>query len=122
MPEAMIRARRSGQSYMTVKVTCRPPEESGDPAVVFVSTGAADAIAHARVAAGGRDVMVLGSSVASQCLTAGLVDELLIHQVPVLLGDGVRLFANPSGPPVVLEMADVTPAGQITNLRLRVRH
>jgi len=102
-------------------LTRRPPEESGDPAVVFVSTGAADALAHARAAASGKDVMVLGSSVASQCLAAGLVDELLIHQVPVLLGDGVRLFANPGGPPVALDMADVNPAGQITNLRLRVK-
>ena len=51
----------------------------------------------------------------------GLVDELLIDQVPVLLGDGVRLFANPGGPPVALDMADVNPAGQITNLRLRVK-
>jgi dihydrofolate reductase len=102
-------------------LTRRPPEESGDPAVVFVSTGAVDAIAQARAAAGGKNVMVLGSSVASQCLTAGLIDELLIHQVPVLLGDGVHLFGNPGGPPVALDMTDVAPAGQITNLRLRVK-
>lgn len=102
-------------------LTHRPPEEPRDPAVVFVSAGAVDAVAHARAAAGGKDVMVLGCSIASQCLAAGLIDELLIHQVPVLLGDGVRLFANPAGPPVALEMVGVTPAGQITNLRLRVK-
>jgi dihydrofolate reductase len=102
-------------------LTHEPPERAPDPTVVFVSTGVEDAIAHARVAAGGKDVMVIGSGVASQCLAAGLVDELLIHQVPVLLGDGVRLFANPGGPPVALEAVDVVPAGQITNLRLRVR-
>jgi dihydrofolate reductase len=102
-------------------LTHRPPEESGDPAVVFVSAGVADAVVHARTAAGGKDVMVLGCGIASQCLTAGLIDELLIHQVPVLLGDGVRLFANPGGPPVALEMAGVTPAGQVTNFRLRVK-
>ena len=102
-------------------LTRRPPGEPRDPAVVFVSTGAVDAIAQARAAAGGKNVMVLGSSVASQCLTAGLIDELLIHQVPVLLGDGVRLFDNPGGPPVALDMTDVAPAGQITNLRLRVK-
>jgi dihydrofolate reductase len=102
-------------------LTHRPPEEPRDPAVVFVSAGAVDAVAHARAAADGKDVMVLGCGIASQCLTAGLIDELLIHQVPVLLGDGVRLFANPGGPPVTLEMADVTPAGQIANFRLRVK-
>ncbi len=102
-------------------LTHEPPEASRDPAVMFVSADVRDAIAHARVAAGGKDVMVIGSSIASQCLTAGLVDELLIHQVPVLLGDGIRLFANPGGPPVTLDAVDVTPAGQITNLRFRVR-
>ena len=102
-------------------LTHEPPGPPLDPAVTFVTTGVRDAIALARVAAGGKDVIVMGSSVAGQCLVAGLVDELLIHQVPVLLGDGVRLLGNAGRPPVSLETADVTLSGQITNLRVRVK-
>jgi dihydrofolate reductase len=102
-------------------LTHRAPQPPPDSSVVYVTGGVADAVAAARAAAGGKDVKVIGCAVASQCLTAGLVDELLIHQVPVLLGDGIRLFANLGGLPVNLELADMTRAGQITNLRLKVR-
>jgi dihydrofolate reductase len=49
-------------------------------------------VATALTAAGGRDVLVLGANVVDQCLGAGLVDEILIHIVPELIGDGIRLF------------------------------
>jgi riboflavin biosynthesis pyrimidine reductase len=39
---------------------------------------------------------VLGADVARQCVAAGLVDEILVHVVPILPGDGVRLFGGPS--------------------------
>jgi dihydrofolate reductase len=98
-------------------LTHRLPEAAGGPDVTFVTTGVHDAIAQARAAAGDRDVFVMGASVASQCLAGGLVDELLIHQVPVLLGHGVHLY---DGRPINLEAVEVTPSGQITNLRCRV--
>jgi dihydrofolate reductase len=102
-------------------LTHRPPTAPGEETVRFVSSGVHDAIAQARAAAGGKNVIVIGAGVASQCLAEGLVDELLIHQVPVLLGAGVRMIANPGGLPVKLETAAATRSGQITNLRFQVK-
>jgi dihydrofolate reductase len=98
-------------------LTHRPPDAAGGPGVTFVTASVRDVIAQARAAAGDRDVIVMGASVASQCLAGGLVDELLIHQVPVLLGHGVHLY---DGQPINLEALEVTLSGQITNLRCRV--
>ncbi len=75
-----------------------PPRE---PPVVkgvtgqFLDAPIADAMATAKQAANGSDVGVLGTDIAKQCLTAGLLDEILVHVTPVLLGDGVRLFDSP---------------------------
>ena len=64
-------------------------------------------------------MLVLGANVVDQCLEAGLVDEILIHLAPELLGDGVRLFSVPQIR-ASLEMLDVSAAGQVANLRFRV--
>jgi dihydrofolate reductase len=59
----------------------------------FVTDGIASALAQARRAAGALDVLVAGgASVARQYLAAGVVDEMLLHQVPILLGRGERIF------------------------------
>ena len=59
----------------------------------FVEEGVAAAIAAARTAAVGREVIVVGGAdIAKQCLVAGLIDELRLHVVPVLLGRGAGLF------------------------------
>jgi dihydrofolate reductase len=71
----------------------------------------------AREAAGGLDVSVLGANVARQCLEAGILDEILVHVAPVLLGDGVRLFERPGGSPVQLEPISSVTEGQTTVLR-----
>ncbi|MQA87688.1 MAG: hypothetical protein GEV03_24455 [Streptosporangiales bacterium] len=56
---------------------------------------------------------------ARQCLQQGLVDEILIHLVPVLLGDGVRLFDVPDTERVRLERIGCAESGQLTDLRFR---
>jgi dihydrofolate reductase len=76
-------------------------------------------VATALTAAGGRDVLVLGANVVDQCLGAGLVDEILTHLVPELVGDGVRLFDD-STLRASLKTLDVSATGQVVNLRLRV--
>ena len=59
----------------------------------IITDGVESAIRLARVAAAGRDVVIGGGAdVAGQFLDAGLVDELSLHVVPKLLGDGMRLF------------------------------
>ena len=70
-------------------------------------------------AADGRDVLVLGANVVDQCLEAGLVDEILMHLLPELIGDGVRLF-DASTLRASLKTLDVSTSGQVVNLRLRV--
>jgi dihydrofolate reductase len=82
-------------------LTHRVPERP-DPGVTFVGD-LADAIAQASDAAGDRYVNILGADVARQCLAAGLLDEVLMFVVPVLLGDGVRMFDHPGGTRIPLE-------------------
>ncbi|MBN6039533.1 dihydrofolate reductase family protein [Amycolatopsis sp. 195334CR] len=72
------------------------------PGVTFVDD-LAKAVALAKAAAGGKYVNVLGADVARQCLAADELDEILVFAVPVLLGDGVRLFDHPGGTNVRLD-------------------
>jgi dihydrofolate reductase len=89
------------------------------PGVTFVDN-LDDALSLARGAAKEKYVNVLGASVASQCLAAGALDEVLVSVVPVLLGDGIRLFDHLDGGAVKLDPISVTTAPQATNLWLRV--
>jgi dihydrofolate reductase len=73
-------------------VTHRPEEEPAGGAFTFVS-GLENAVERAKVAAGDKDVTVMGGAdVIRQALEAGLVDELSIIVAPVVLGGGKRLF------------------------------
>jgi dihydrofolate reductase len=87
----------------------------------FIDVGIEEAVAMAKEAAQGADVVVLGANIAKQCLEAGLLDEVLVHVSPVLLGDGVRLFDRPGGTPVWLELTSVHQNGQLTALRFSVK-
>src|SRR3954447_25161861 len=71
----------------------REPLELGATRFEFVTGGIEEAVERAIAAAGGKDVQIAGgASVGRQALAAGLVDELLLHTAPVLLGGGTRLF------------------------------
>jgi dihydrofolate reductase len=65
-------------------------------------------------------VNVLGASIAAQCLEAGVLDEVLVTIVPVLIGDGVRLFERAGGLRVPLEPVSVTHTDVVTNVWFRV--
>lgn len=65
----------------------------------FVDDGPAAALALARQAAGGRDIRVSGGAeTIQQYLNLGAIDELEIALVPVLFGDGRRLFEHLAEP------------------------
>lgn len=83
----------------------------------FLDTTIEEAMRIAREAARGLDVGVLGADIARQCLEAELLDEVLIHVAPVLLGDGVRLFQRPAGAPVKLIPVSSSTEGETTVLR-----
>jgi len=69
----------------------RPAPEISETQTL-VSTGIEDAIAAAREAAGDLDVAVMGGGALTSALAADLVDEVILHQVPVLLGGGHSFF------------------------------
>ena len=97
-----------------------PPSVASYPSVRYVTGGIETAMAQAKAAAGDRDVLAHGADTAQRALQAGVLDELQIHQLPVLSGQGLRLFgALPSH--VELEIARVIDTPQATRIRYRVR-
>ncbi|MBK3627822.1 dihydrofolate reductase family protein [Streptomyces sp. MBT49] len=101
-------------------VLTHSPPDAPDPAVTFLTCDIEEAVATARRAAGGKNLEILGTDVAAQCLRRGLVDEILVYVLPVLLGDGVRL-TPPSLGRIELEPFATTRSGAVTMLRFRVR-
>ena len=101
----------------------RPPGPAarwGYPLVTYVTDGIERAMAQAKAAAGDRDVQVRGAYTAQRALEAGVLDELQIHQIPVLLGQGRRLFdVLPSL--IELEIVRVIDTPEATHIRYRVR-
>ena len=85
----------------------------------LVTTGIEDAIAAARAAAGDKDVGLMGGSLVTDALKAGLADELILHQVPILLGGG-RSFFHELPEHVRLRLLEVVPAPGVTHLRYEV--
>jgi dihydrofolate reductase len=100
-----------------------PLEMQGGTTFTFVTDGIESALEQARAAAGDRDVLLAGGGeTAARYLRAGLLDEFQLHVVPILLGDGVRLFSDHVGTaPASLERTRVveSPTG-VTHLRYRV--
>jgi dihydrofolate reductase len=102
-------------------VLTHEPPDPPDPAVTFLAGDIGAAVATARAAAGGKNLEILGADVTGQCLRRGLVDEILVYVLPVLLGDGTPFFSSPGLARIDLEPVTVTPSGNITILRFRVR-
>jgi uncharacterized protein YndB with AHSA1/START domain/dihydrofolate reductase len=103
-------------------VTHTIPQEwakEGSP-FTFVKDGVESAVEQAQVVAGDKSVGVGGADVTRQCLRAGLLDEIQIDLVPVLLGNGVRLFEHLGIEPVELETVRVVEGTGVTHLRFRV--
>jgi dihydrofolate reductase len=96
----------------------RPTPPMGDRQTL-VATGIEDAVAAAREAAGGKDVALMGGGVVTSALNAGLVDELILHQVPILLGGG-RPFFRSLTEHVRLRLVEAVPAPGVTHLHYEV--
>lgn len=86
----------------------------------FVTDGVASAIDSARGIAGDRNVGVAAGSIASQCLSLDLLDEIWFDLVPVLLGGGVRFFDQLEGP-MPLDGPSIIEGTRVTHLRYVVR-
>jgi dihydrofolate reductase len=85
----------------------------------LVTTGIEDAVAVARRAAGDKDVGLMGGGVLTEALKAGLVDEVILHQVPILLGGG-RPFFQALPQHVSLRLVDAVVAPGVTHLHYEV--
>ena len=98
-----------------------PLEMEGGTTFHFVTDGIEPALERAREAAGGKDVTVWGGAQAiNQYLAAGLLDELELHIVPILLGDGARLFADLGEADVRLKQVRAVEAPGVTHIKYRV--
>ena len=103
-------------------VTHTVPQEwvsEGSP-FTFVTDGLESAIGQAKAVAGDKDVGVVGASLVQQCIRAGLLDEIHVDLVPVLLGDGVRLFDHLGTEPIELESTRMIEGAGVTHLTFRV--
>ena len=77
------------------------------------------AVAKAKAKANGKLVVVLGPTLGSALLRAGLVDEIFLQVAPVMIGAGVPIFADTGKPPVDLELIHASQVGHGVNLVYR---
>jgi dihydrofolate reductase len=100
-------------------LTHRLGDQPGEGAT-FLEGTIEDAVATAKDAAGGRNIGVFGANTAAQVLQADLLDEVVVHVAPLLLGDGVRLYGAPGAERVPLERRELGASGELTSMRFRV--
>lgn len=92
----------------------------GEPPFTYVTAGIEAAVEQAQLAAGGKNVHLMGASIVQQCIQAGLLDELVISLVPVVLGSGVRLMDGLDPSKTQLRKVNVVDAPGVTHLTYRV--
>jgi dihydrofolate reductase len=99
------------------------PEWASAMPAVHYTNDIALAFREARQAAGDKNVLVHGAATAQRAISAGLLDELEIHLIPLLLGQGRRLFEPLHPSRHALERVRVL-AGEngVTHLRYRIRY
>ncbi|NUR63783.1 MAG: dihydrofolate reductase [Catenulispora sp.] len=73
-------------------LTHAAPAEPAPGHARYVTDGIESCVAQAKAAAGDRDILLHGAAVAQECLRTDLLDEMELQLVPVLLGQGRRLF------------------------------
>lgn len=104
--------------YLMTHTEHEPIEKDGTT-YTFVVDDIARAVGTATEVAGDRWVALLGGSIGRQCLRLGLVDEIHLDVAPLLLGDGIPLFAG-LGQRVDLERLETSGFAGEAHLRYRV--
>ena len=109
-------ARPSTRRSSSSPTTSASRWSSSDTTFHFVTDGIESALAQAKEAAGGQDVLLGGGAdAARQYLAAGLVDEMQLSLVPILLGGGERLFEGVD-PALGFEQVGAVEAPGVTHL------
>jgi dihydrofolate reductase len=100
-------------------LTHQPPSDEHRSNITFLEGRIGLAVSTALAAAEGKDVIVLGANVVGQCLDADLVDVLTLYQLPIILGEGIRLFEGTRSTPLMFEGTGVAQVGQVVTLGYR---
>ena len=100
-------------------LTHHPGDAAPADGVTFLDCGPAEAVRIALAAADGKNVGVFSPAIGAQLLGLGLIDEIDIHIVPILLGDGIRLYDNPGGQPIRLRRLDDGDPASAVRVRYR---
>jgi dihydrofolate reductase len=103
--------------FVLTKEKRAPWERKGGTTFYFINNGLEEAVQKAKAASGGKDIRIAGgANLIQQCLNAGIVADFVIHQVPIFLGKGVRLFDNIHPEKVKIELKKVMPSKGVTHL------
>jgi dihydrofolate reductase len=98
-----------------------PLPMQGGTTYTFVTQGIEAALELAREAAGDKDVGIWGgANIIQEYLKAGLLDEMQIHVVPVLFGEGTRLFEDLGGRRIELKRTSTVDTPGATHFRFSV--
>jgi len=100
-------------------LTHHPEDAAPADGVTFLNCGPAEAVRIGLAAADGKNLEVFSPSIGRQLLELGLIDEIDLHILPVLLGDGIRLYDNPGGKPVRLHRVGASNPRSAVNVRYR---
>jgi dihydrofolate reductase len=107
--------------FVVTHETREPLPTHGGTTYHFVTGGLETALADARAAAGEQDVGVWGgANIVTQYLHAGLLDEFQLHVIPILLGNGVRLFQDLNAAGIELGKTRSIDTPRATHLRFSV--
>jgi dihydrofolate reductase len=98
-----------------------PLPMKGGTTYTFVTDGIEAALELAHAAAGDKNVGIWGgANIIRQYLKAGLLDEMQIHLIPILLGDGIRLFEGLDPEGIELRKTSSTDTPTATHFRFEV--
>ncbi len=104
----------------TDKAPKKHPKETDRLTFTFVTDGIESAVRQAKVAAGRKNVTIIGSTTTvQQVLNAGLADELEIDIIPIFLHKGFRPFEHVDEK-INLKKIKVVEAGERTSLQFRI--
>jgi dihydrofolate reductase len=98
-----------------------PLPMKGGTTYIFVTDGIEAALEQARAAAGDKDVLIQGgANIIRQYLEAGLLDEIQIQLIPILFGEGTRLFEGLDPEGIELRKTSSTDTPAATHFRFEV--
>ena len=96
-----------------------PLVKEGGTTFTFVNDGIESALKQAFAAAKGKDVRIGGGAATiRQYLKAGLVDEMHLVLVPMILGDGERIFDGLGEVPEHYEVAEYIPSKTVAHVKI----